>query len=232
MPPSILTAERFWSMPQWYHKLLYVTDLSDLSSKSNPRTINWCWGSTGSAKHSLRILVLKTRDSYLKCNMDNRKSFHTICIIEHLLVVIHSMGLWSQTARVQILALPFTSCVSLGKWLNFSVPGFPSHVHLCETEYLKHLAQCQVHIGYLMNVSAHAEGFVLDRRQRDGEHVLLILTCVQCVSARPSPQGGLMPHSLLETHFGPKFNDGEHWAWHPSIATHAPQSFPSLPYFH
>ena len=83
-----------------------------------------------------------------------------------------------------------------------------------------------------MNVSAHVEGFVLDRRHRDGEHMVLILTCFQSISARPSPQGGLMPHILLETHFGPKFNDGEHWAWHPSIATHVPQSFPSLPYFH
>lgn len=44
--------------------------------------------------------------------------------------------------------------------------------------YLKHLVQCQVHSGYLMNASAHVDGFVLDWRHRDGEHLVLILTCV------------------------------------------------------
>lgn len=43
--------------------------------------------------------------------------------------VLHSGqdGPWGQAAWVQILALPFPDCVTLGKSLNFSVP-VSSHV--------------------------------------------------------------------------------------------------------
>lgn len=37
----------------------------------------------------------------------------------------NNMGLWSQTPQVQILTLPLTKSITLGKFPNLFVPQFP-----------------------------------------------------------------------------------------------------------